>query len=344
MPAQEGVLSPPKKHALVQVYKFNDLPLIAMNLIRIGAQVPGMASEVGMHPMVKKSIDSNQGGAINAVVGFGPMLWILVTPDAPTRGGFHSFDEIEINEIEVPETEGDMFLYFSSDYAELNRILASEIKEYFGRDAHLIEERAFEGGSHSDILSGHYAKDLKGQYINIFKEKPLEFILNQNKINNLLEKREDPLKDRKKRTKEKKKYNTVESKNIFEKENNIKIKIGDKCLKKNNGKIKLVECKNADIYNYDGKYIKDNDNYCLTYHKDKDISFTPCETKETCSDKNKNNNCKSIKFRKYGSLEFKKMNKCLNSNLQLKKCYKTDKAKMEVAPISSIVTNTSKLK
>ena len=59
MPAQEGVLSPPKKHALVQVYNFNDLPLIAMNLIRIGAQVPGMASEVGMHSMVKKSIDSN---------------------------------------------------------------------------------------------------------------------------------------------------------------------------------------------------------------------------------------------------------------------------------------------
>ena len=152
MPAQEGVLSPPKKHALVQVYNFNDLPLIAMNLIRIGAQVPGMASEVGMHPMVIKSIECNQGGAINGVVGFGPMLWILVTPDAPTRGGFHSFDEIEINGIEVPETEGDMFLYFSSDYAELNSILASEIKEHFGADSHLIEERSFEGGDHSDIM------------------------------------------------------------------------------------------------------------------------------------------------------------------------------------------------
>ena len=58
--------------------------------------------------------------------------------------------------------------------------------------------------------------------------------------------------------------------------------------------------------------------------------------KEKCSEKNKNNNCKSIKFRKYGSLEFKKMNKCLNSDLQLKKCYKTDKAKMDVAPISSL--------
>jgi len=153
LPAQEGVLFPPKKHSLVQVYNFNDLPLIAMNLIRIGAQVPGMASEVGMHPMVKKSIECNQGGAINALVGFGPMLWILVTPDAPTRGGFHSFDEIEINGIEVPETEGDMFLYFSSDYAELNSILASEIKEHFGADSHLIEERSFEGGDHSDIMS-----------------------------------------------------------------------------------------------------------------------------------------------------------------------------------------------
>ena len=153
MAAQEGVIFPPKKHTLIQVYSFNDLPLIAMNLIRIGAQVPGMASEVGTHPMVKKSIDSSLGGVINAVVGFGPMLWILVTPDAPTRGGFHSFDEIEVKGIEVPETEGDMFLYFSSDYAELNSILASSIKEHFGADSHLIEERSFEGGDHSDIMS-----------------------------------------------------------------------------------------------------------------------------------------------------------------------------------------------
>ena len=153
MPAQEGVLFSPKKHSLIQVYNFNDLPLIAMNLIRIGAQVPGMASEVGTHPMVKKSLDINQGGAINAVVGFGPMLWILVTPDAPTRGGFHSFDEIEIKDIEVPETEGDMFIYISSDYTELNSILASNIKDHFGADAHLIEERVFEGGDHSDIIS-----------------------------------------------------------------------------------------------------------------------------------------------------------------------------------------------
>ena len=49
---------------------------------------------------------------------------------------------------------------------------------------------------HSDILNGNYNKDLKGQYINIFKDKPLEFILNKNKINNILENRENNLKEK----------------------------------------------------------------------------------------------------------------------------------------------------
>ena len=235
-------------------------------------------------------------------------------------------------------------IYFISFFAEFEKFVHSRyfnifficITNNFDIENKILFVDILGSLGHSDILSGHYIKDLKGHYINVFKEKPLEFILNQNKINNLLEKREDPLKNRKQKKKEKNKYKTVESKNIFEKENNIKIKIGDKCLKKKNGKIKLVKCENADIYNYDGKYIKDDDNYCLTYHKDKDISFTSCKMKERCSKKNKNNNCKSVKFRKYGSLEFKKMNKCLNSDLKLKKCYKTDKAKMDVAPISSL--------
>ncbi|SVE11166.1 uncharacterized protein METZ01_LOCUS464020, partial [marine metagenome] len=46
MQAQQGVLKPPKRHTLIQVYDFDDLPLIVMNVARIGAQIPAMASEL----------------------------------------------------------------------------------------------------------------------------------------------------------------------------------------------------------------------------------------------------------------------------------------------------------
>ena len=179
---------------------------------------------------------------------------------------------------------------------------------------------------HSDILSGNYDKELKGQYINIFKDKPLEFILNQNKINHLLEKRTNPLLYTFQRKQDKRKYKTIKSKNIIKK-GKMKIKIGNKCLKQKNGKVILSNCENGDIYNYDGNHIKTtkHKDFCLTYHSDKDLSFTQCKIKEKCSKNKKINNCKSIKIRKYGSLEFKNINKCLNSDLKLEDCYKTDK-------------------
>ena len=80
MQAQPGVLSAPKKHSLVQVYNFDDLPLITMNVARIGAQTPGMASEIAGN---EKHF---------AVVGFGPVTWTLLTPDKPVPGGFRAYD------------------------------------------------------------------------------------------------------------------------------------------------------------------------------------------------------------------------------------------------------------
>ena len=128
MQAQPGVLSAPKKHSLIQVYNFEDLPLVTMNVARIGAQTPGMASEIAGK---EKHF---------AVVGFGPMSWIWLTPDKPVPGGFRAFDETEIEEEDVPETEGDILLYFSSDHADLNREIANQVREMFGKDGELIEE------------------------------------------------------------------------------------------------------------------------------------------------------------------------------------------------------------
>lgn len=153
MQAQEGVLKPPKQHTLIQIYSFDSLPLVAMNVARIGAQTPAMACEVGAEALVGKSKNNNKGSTINAVVGFGPLMWILITPDAPVRGGFRALDETEINGTEVPETEGDMIFYFSSDNVELNWNLAGKVKEQFGSSGNLIEEVVLKGGSHSDVES-----------------------------------------------------------------------------------------------------------------------------------------------------------------------------------------------
>ena len=153
MQAQHGVLIPPKQHTLVQIYNFDSLPLIAMNVARIGAQTPGMACELEAEFFNDRPKNKTKGSEVSAVVGFGPMVWILITPDAPVRGGFRSLDETEIGGAEVSATEGDMFFYFSSEKEEFNRILADKIKEQFGPSGNLIEDLVLEGGTHSDIAS-----------------------------------------------------------------------------------------------------------------------------------------------------------------------------------------------
>ena len=132
MQAQSGVLNAPKKHSLVQVYNFDELPLVTMNIARIGAQTPGMASEIAGN---EKHF---------AVVGFGPMTWIWLTPDKPVPSGFRAFYETEIEGEDVPETEGDILLYFSSDHSDLNRIIADQVCELFGNDGELTEEVVLE--------------------------------------------------------------------------------------------------------------------------------------------------------------------------------------------------------
>jgi len=132
---------------LVQVYNFDDLPLITMNVARIGAQTPGMASDIAGK---EKHY---------AVVGFGPMTWMLLTPDKPVPGGFRAIDETEIEGQDVPETEGDILLYLSSEHADLNREIASQVGELFGKDGELIEEISAEGFAQTNA-SGKIAENI----------------------------------------------------------------------------------------------------------------------------------------------------------------------------------------
>ena len=122
-----------------------------MNVVRIGAQIPGMVCELESEFFNDRPKNNLKGSEVSALVGFGPLLWILITPDAPARGGFRSLEETDIDDTEVPESEGDMFLYFSSENKDFNRILADEIKELFGPSGNLIEELVLKEGTHSDI-------------------------------------------------------------------------------------------------------------------------------------------------------------------------------------------------
>lgn len=134
---QAGVVKPPGKYSLIRIYTFEDLPLLTMNVARIGAQTPALAGAMG-------------GGKLMATVGFGPMAWTLITPDAPAPG-FRSFDDAEVDGETIPETEGDFLLYVSSDQDEMNRALAEQVEAEFGREAELIEEVIVEGGEFADL-------------------------------------------------------------------------------------------------------------------------------------------------------------------------------------------------
>ncbi len=139
MQCQEGLLKAPYHYSLIQKYIFDDLPLIAMNVARIGAQTPGIAYEIA------------DGEKHFVTIGFGPMNWLLITPDVPASGGFSVFDEIAVGDEEMPESEGDMLLYFSSGHPKLNRELAKRVQELFGDKAELIEDVEVEGGEHSNL-------------------------------------------------------------------------------------------------------------------------------------------------------------------------------------------------
>ena len=52
----------------------------------------------------------------------------------------------------LPESEGDILLYFSSGQPKLNRELAMKVSELFGKDGELIEDIEVKEGRYTDFL------------------------------------------------------------------------------------------------------------------------------------------------------------------------------------------------
>lgn len=178
--------------------------------------------------------------------------------------------------------------------------------------------------SHSDISFGNESSFLKNRFINIFKEKPLEIILNQNKINNLLNNKEYISKDSYERGFPEKKFDIVNPIYLNKKEL-TKIKLGNKCFDIKNNKLILNDCEKSKKFTYNNNKIIDNNKNCLSFHNNNNLTFVPCDLENKCNNDNIINNCNEFKIRKYGGIEIKNINKCLNKNLNLDECYKSDK-------------------
>lgn len=178
----------------------------------------------------------------------------------------------------------------------------------------------------SDISFGTDYELLKGKMVNIFKDKPLKLILNQSRINNYLNKRENVTTDKYEKGIPLKPFETIEPL-LSNPKDEIKIQIGNECISEQNNKLIMTNCENAKKYKYDKLNIKNKDNLCLSYHNEKDLTFIPCNIKSVCKVNNEINNCKDFKFRKYGSLEIDELDLCLDEDLSIGDCKKTKNLK-----------------
>ena len=179
---------------------------------------------------------------------------------------------------------------------------------------------------YSDVSFGSDYELFKGKLVNIFKEKPLKLILNQTRINNYLNKKKyQSLNSTSQRGIPKKVFKTIKS--IYQEipKDEFKIKMGDKCVTDKNNRVILKDCEESKKYRIKDNKILNENNFCLSYHEDRDLTFVPCDTNVDCKEGNIINSCKTIKMRKYGGLEVEKMKKCLNKDLELKECHEVEK-------------------
>jgi len=180
----------------------------------------------------------------------------------------------------------------------------------------------------SDILMGNENEFVKSRFIDIFKDDEIKYVFDDDTIKKILGGKKYITKYYYERGYPKKKFKTISSQYVDPKKA-VSIKLGDKCIGLNNGKVGINKCNGNNakfLIRGDKKlYHKETDS-CLAFHKDGDMSLVPCDTINVCDDSNKLQSCQLFQPRKYGGLEIVgKKNKCLSKNMKAVECYKSDK-------------------
>jgi hypothetical protein len=179
----------------------------------------------------------------------------------------------------------------------------------------------------SDILFGNEDEFVKTRFINIFKDEPIKFVLDEHIIKKVLEDKLYITNYYYERGFPPKKFKTINPQYINPKKS-MKIKINDKCFDVKDGKISFNFCdltKSKFNILENNKIQYENTNNCIAFHKNREMSLVPCDTINICDSTNNLQSCQIFKNRKFGGLEIVGKNKCLNKNFESIECHKADK-------------------
>ena len=180
----------------------------------------------------------------------------------------------------------------------------------------------------SDILMGNENEFVKSRFIDIFKDEPIKYVFDRETIKKILGGKKYITKYYYERGLPEKKFKTIKPQYIDPKKA-VSMKLGDKCINVNNGKVQIGKCgDNATKFfiQKDKKMYHKKSDSCLGFHQDGDMSLVPCDTINVCDDSNKLQSCQLFQPRKYGGLEIVgKKNKCLSKDMKAVECYKADK-------------------
>ena len=120
---QAGVARPPQKYGLSIIYQVKDVPMHAMSIAHLGAMIPGLAAETG---------EANSSVKANYLVGFGSLLGSFIWQGNQPRG-YSSLDFLKKDESFQPITDGDLWIFFSSQSTEINHKLEECVQSYLSK-------------------------------------------------------------------------------------------------------------------------------------------------------------------------------------------------------------------
>lgn len=183
----------------------------------------------------------------------------------------------------------------------------------------------------SDILFGNEDEFIKIRFIDIFKDQPIKYVLDEQIIKKVLEDKKYITEYYYDRGFPPKNFKTIKPQ-YMKTTKPVKIKIDDKCLDIKEGKIlfNLCDLTKSKFNILENKLQYENTNNCIAFHKNRDMSLVPCDTINVCDNSNNLQSCQIFSGRKFGGLEIVGKNKCLNKNLEAIDCHKAQKVSFKI--------------